>query len=194
MGYKKSTYTPQADVSVSTEEGFIVFRSKGDLYGLNVTIEGNPETLGIPWISDQKMLLATNISSSSYSVGLATANAPTENEVILKIPIIKTPVQPVTLNLIINNEVKLIDLGLPTGISDPLSKSIEIYPNPANTILYFKNLPKDVSISIFDLQGREIITRTITNNQVDISILDHGLYTIYIENGENTIIRKLIKH
>jgi hypothetical protein len=193
LGYKKSTATPQADIAVSAEDGYIVFRSKGDLYGLNVTVEGNPELFGTPQVFNIETLLATKISSSGYSIGLATAYAPAEDEIILKVPINDSPVQPVILSMKVNNKAKQIDLGMVVGVSEPLHKSIEMYPNPANTILYFKNLANEASISIYDLQGRKVITGIITNNKFDIGNLDHGLYTIRIEESKNTQIGKLIK-
>jgi hypothetical protein len=163
------------------------------LRGLNVTIEGNTQFLGSPLVLSTNSLLATNISSSVYSVGLAITNSPAENEIILKIPITKTPVQPIIIDMRINNNVKQVNLGLPTGFPEPFHQYIEMYPNPANTILYFKNLVGETSISIYDLLGRKVMSGIINNNQFDINNLDHGLYTIRIEDNKNIITGKLIK-
>lgn len=194
QGHKKSTNEPQADILVTAEDGNVVFSVTGDLYGLNITVEGNPDFFGTPQLFNTKILLATNISSSVYSIGMAIITSPAENEIILKIPITKTPVQPIIIHMRINNSVKQVNLGLPTGFTEPSHKSIEMYPNPANTILYFKNLVGEASISIYDMQGRTVISRTINESRIDIGNLDNGIYAVRIENGENTIIRKLIKH
>ena len=192
--YKKSTYIPQADVTVSIEDGAMVFRTLGQLYGLNVTFKENTEFFGAPQVLNTNTLLATNISSSVYSVGAATAYSPAENEILLRIPLINATIQPVNINLKINNRDKQIVLGIPTGIDAPMGKSIEMYPNPAKTILYFKNLTGETTISIYDSQGRKILIRKISDNQVDIGNMDNGLYTIHIEDSKKIIIRKLIKH
>jgi uncharacterized protein (TIGR02145 family) len=189
----KSTGVPLADVFVNVENGYLVFRSSGELFGLNLSVEGNTEVLGTPQVMDANTLLATNISSSVYSVGLASVNAPAENKIIMKIPLTGALVQPVILNMTINYRKEKVVLGMPDGLSEPLNKSIEMYPNPANMMLYFRNLVGETSISIFDLQGRKVMTGIITNNQVDIGNLDHGLYTIRIEDSKNIIIGKLIK-
>jgi hypothetical protein len=192
-GQQKSTAASRADVSVSAEDGYVVFRSGGDMLGLNIILDGNPENFGTPQILEPNMLVAENISSSGYSVGLATASAPAENSIILKIPMVSTPVQPVILTLKINNMDKQVDLGIPTGLSGFLNNSIEMYPNPANTTLYFRNLTGDAKISIYDLQGRELVSKIITDNWVDISNLEYGIYTVRIEDVNKIMIRKLIK-
>ena len=109
-------------------------------------------------------------------------------------------VAPVISNCLINadtirnieNGIITIE-GLPTGNSVSSVKSIEMYPNPANTMLYFRNLTGKTSISIYDMQGRKVLTGIITDNQVDIGNLDHGLYTVRIEDGKNIKIEKLVK-
>jgi hypothetical protein len=111
----------------------------------------------------------------------------------MRIPIISTGIKPLTLNLKINNQAKRIDLGVPTGIAGYSGSSIEMFPNPANTMLYFRNLTGVASITIIDLQGRELISGTITDGQVDISNLENGIYSVRIEDASHTLIRKLIK-
>jgi hypothetical protein len=110
-----------------------------------------------------------------------------------------------TANLVISNflfntdTLKTIEegiitiLGLPTGSYDLAANSIEMYPNPANTMLYFRNLTGNTKISIYDLQGRELVSKNISGDQIDISGLEYGIYTVRIESDETTIIRKLIK-
>jgi uncharacterized protein (TIGR02145 family) len=193
QGLKKSTYVPLSDIDVSVEDGTILFRSSGNLCGLNLSVEGNAEELGAPQAMNAHMLMATNISSSAYSVGLATAYPVSENEVILKIPLIEPITHPVRLTMKINNRLKQIELGAPTETVDPLSSNIEMYPNPANTILYFRNLPGETFISIYDMQGRKVTTGIIEDNRVDISNLDYGLYTVHINVNKNITILKLVK-
>jgi hypothetical protein len=194
QGHLKSTSVSQADISVEIENGNMVFRSSGDLKGLNIHIEGNAELLGVPEQSDANAILAVNYSSSELSIGLAMANTPPEDEVILTIPVNGVPDEPIILHLLVNNQEKQVNLGMLTGLTETFQKSIEIYPNPANTILYFKNLPKNVSISIFDLQGRKIKSGILTENQLDITELSFGFYTVHIEHANKTFIKKLIKH
>jgi len=69
-----------------------------------------------------------------------------------------------------------------------------IYPNPANDKLYIRNdqLP-NAQILIFDLQGKQVISRRIDSNPIDISSLSKGVYTVKIVDSGNIIMEKLIK-
>jgi uncharacterized protein (TIGR02145 family) len=185
---------PMADVTVLTEGGYVVFRSYGDLYGLNVSVGGKTAILGSPQIGDSNLLISSKTDSSSYSIAIATAYAPIENAIILKIPFSSSSSdQSLIFRMKINNQDKQVNLGIPVGLSKSVSKSVVMFPNPANTILYFKNLEDATSVSIYDILGRKITSGIITNNQFDISNLPHGLYTFRIEEGKNIYTGRLIK-
>jgi uncharacterized protein (TIGR02145 family) len=83
--------------------------------------------------------------------------------------------------------------GLPTVLQGSSQKNIEIYPNPGNTILHFRNLRGETSVIIYDLQGRRIMAKKITNDEIDISGLPHGFYTIQISDNNQSLTRKLIR-
>jgi uncharacterized protein (TIGR02145 family) len=68
------------------------------------------------------------------------------------------------------------------------------YPNPANDRLYLKNIKSsDAQIMIFDLHGKQVISRQISSNPIDISSLSKGVYTVKIVDSGNNVISKLIK-
>jgi uncharacterized protein (TIGR02145 family) len=85
------------------------------------------------------------------------------------------------------------DIPAITKLSDTFQKTIEMYPNPANTIIYFKNLPKNASVSIFDLNGRKIKSCIPAENQIDISDLTSGIYSVQITSDNKSFTKKLIK-
>ncbi len=61
-------------------------------------------------------------------------------------------------------------------------KEIEIYPNPATSIIYF-DLPKKgyIQYQIFDQLGHLVISSTkSTDGQIDISTLRNGIYVLHI--------------
>ncbi len=193
QGYLKRAAKSQADVSVAIENGKMVFRSSGDVQGLNVRLEENSALFGSPETPVAGALIASNYTSADISVGLAMSNAPAENEVILTIPVIDIPEKPVVLNLLINNREKQINLGTITGISETFQKAIEMYPNPAKTVLYFKNLSKNATITLYDLNGRKIRTFTPVSDHVDIGDLASGIYSIRIQSDNIVITKKIIK-
>ena len=190
---KKSFLSPQADIDVSLENGFVTIRPVGELYGFNLNITGNTESFSSPEILDRGFISAVNVTPGNYSVGLASANAPKGNDVIIKIPVNALPTQQVTVDLLINNKARQYVLGLPTNAPETSQKAVEFYPNPANTIVYFRNLSKHSLVTIYDLRGKVLIKTKVMDGWIDISSLADGVYFIHIRNDANTIIRKLVK-
>jgi hypothetical protein len=139
------------------------------------------------------MISATQITPDNYVVGLATADPPEENEVIMRIPVEREPDQQVAIDMLINGKSNHLEVMLPTGISSNISGQIEVYPNPAYTDLYFRNLQGRAYVSVYDFQGRNILSGVITGNHLNIAGLEIGFYILRIENGGNIKIVKVIK-
>ena len=139
------------------------------------------------------MLSATGISSGNYSVGLATSSPPAENQTIMKIPIQNVPEHQVVIEMLVNGRASHIEVGLPTGISKDIEGAVEVYPNPARSDLFFRNLKGRARITVFDFQGRELESGIIAGYHFDISHLENGFYTLRIEDGKNVTTLKLVK-
>ena len=78
-----------------------------------------------------------------------------------------------------------------TNLDELLSQNIAIYPNPASSFVFIeKNNSKPLDIKIFDLLGRIVLSSKLQaeKHQLDISILEDGIYFIAIEGQ----IKKLI--
>jgi hypothetical protein len=86
---------------------------------------------------------------------------------------------------------------LTTGINNiSLSESINIYPNPT-TDQFFIDLTNFNgivnSISIFDIQGKEVFRNdNITNDILQLNNLNEGIYVVHIESNQGAINRKVI--
>jgi PKD repeat protein len=86
----------------------------------------------------------------------------------------------------------------PVGINEIKGTELNIYPNPANNLIYIENVFNNVTIknkeiNIIDVLGKTVIS-TVANNiihKVDISNLSKGLYFIQINN--KSITHKFIK-
>ncbi len=83
--------------------------------------------------------------------------------------------------------------GVPTGFSNLADAENIIYPNPATNILYFSKEIGKAHISIFDINGKCIFNKQVTNNQIDISNFPNGIFTIKIENQKGTVTKKFVK-
>ncbi|WP_296386794.1 T9SS type A sorting domain-containing protein [Winogradskyella sp.] len=69
--------------------------------------------------------------------------------------------------------------------------SIKIFPNPARDILNFEGFNTSIEVSIFDVLGKSVLSKSLnTNETLDVSELVSGIYTITI-NG--TFASKFIK-
>ena len=82
------------------------------------------------------------------------------------------------------------------NISEINENNIIIYPNPSSTgIFYIKiNRAEKTQISIFDINGRNIISKNIdnNNNKIDISKEGKGLFLMKIQTDNSIIWKKII--
>jgi len=189
---KKSGKTDNTDVNITLVNNELLFQSNGELFGLNVRATENISVLGEPQFLNANMLNATNINANTYSIGLATANAPTENETFMKIPVALTQGTNLTFDLIINTIVKSVTVIGTTGIVTINDKAISVYPNPTNSILYVNGM-ENANIQLFDLTGKLLINQQNADNQINVSSLQNGIYSIKITNESGTVIRKFVK-
>ncbi|MEI6852408.1 MAG: T9SS type A sorting domain-containing protein [Bacteroidota bacterium] len=70
------------------------------------------------------------------------------------------------------------------------NKMISVYPNPFSDIITIStgNLT-DLKVQVFDLQGKNIMERTIetSNKQLDFSAFEQGMYLIMVLNKTNPL-------
>ncbi|MCR6638501.1 MAG: DUF3836 domain-containing protein [Sporocytophaga sp.] len=77
--------------------------------------------------------------------------------------------------------------GLPS-----VSKSdsnIIIYPNPASDFIQLKNFPNTSNISLLDITGRTF-NFNLVDDKIDISSLNPGIYTLFIDQNAYKILKK----
>jgi len=75
------------------------------------------------------------------------------------------------------------------------SEPIDIYPNPVNQYLSFKNLPSDTKLISIRNSNGQIIEQIIPHedNQVDLSNLASGTYVLEVVSETDTQTTRLIK-
>ena len=74
------------------------------------------------------------------------------------------------------------------------ANSFNVYPNPTNTgfvNLSSKNNSK-MSVRVFDLLGKQVLDKTISNNTLDVSGFTSGVYIIKVSQDNATITKKLV--
>ena len=75
--------------------------------------------------------------------------------------------------------------------------NIQIFPNPANDILYIKyNIDnmnsKDIHINMFSITGTKVKSELQLDNKIDIKDLDEGIYLIRINTNDNSLLKKIV--
>jgi hypothetical protein len=67
-------------------------------------------------------------------------------------------------------------------------QDLQLYPNPANTVITIVNIKAGNLLSIYDSQGRSVLTKRATNSQEDIQVekLSSGVYILQITNSDGT--------
>lgn len=72
------------------------------------------------------------------------------------------------------------------------SETVEIYPNPASTVVAIQTDDQFESVSIFNVSGRFI--RTEMSAVIDISDFSPGVYLLNIKTSGGITTRRLVKH
>lgn len=73
-----------------------------------------------------------------------------------------------------------------TEIQDLASETIKIFPNPVKDFIHLTGINKKISVFIYDLSGKLMLTKVIYNDsRIDISTYKPGLYFVNIIDREN---------
>jgi len=195
----KAPAANNSDVSIVREGNNLIFRSYGNLIGLNVSVTENFSALGTPVFNNQSMMHATNISSDQFLIGLATANSPANAEVIMTIPIKDTFKGAIVFNMIINTTPKESIVSVASGTNNPYDQAVVVYPNPAKDKVWVKIANEAASVvRVYNSLGQMVYNSTIDNKQlmqIDTrSWYKEGIYQLQIVDANKTVIhnQKLI--
>ena len=81
-----------------------------------------------------------------------------------------------------------------SDIKQNADEQVVIYPNPASDKLFIRNLHStDPVLVILDMQGKQVLRKSIGTDPVDISFLSKGIYIIKLFDSGNIRIDRLVK-
>ena len=192
----KAAKSTAADVTVTFESDEILFRSTGQLYGLDVSVTENFQILGEPEILNTYMLKATHVTSEKYAVGLATAISPSDNEIFMRIPVTPAGVASLSFEMMINTVPKGVMVSfLPSSLDKPDESGVTVFPNPASRELNVTGLEINSFVSVYDMGGREVLSFLATAPEmvVDISSLQSGVYIIATGHAAGRSFTRFLK-
>lgn len=77
---------------------------------------------------------------------------------------------------------------------EPTIEGLSIYPNPVNNgkIYITTKSSMDKKVEIYNVIGKKVLEMVVTSKELNISMLEAGVYIIKIKEGEASATRKLI--
>jgi hypothetical protein len=77
------------------------------------------------------------------------------------------------------------------------NKGVKVYPNPSNGLftIAIENFSGDMTLAIYDINGRNVFSKTgdyLTNNNVNLSGLQKGIYILNIKGANLSYSEKII--
>ena len=79
------------------------------------------------------------------------------------------------------------------SIAENTNYKLKVYPNPVKDKLFISGNKTPISISIFNVLGKEVISIKNTNN-INVQALPSGVYMIRISDGIQQTAQKFIKN
>jgi hypothetical protein len=74
------------------------------------------------------------------------------------------------------------------------SSELTLYPNPAAQTVYFSSAVNGAKITVINSVGQTVMNTVLTQNNLDISRLQPGVYTIVIKSGGKSVVKKFVKN
>jgi hypothetical protein len=95
-----------------------------------------------------------------------------------------------------NNRIDNIKFtGSTLSTSDFGRTGVSIYPNPVRSggvITINTNNSQPLQVTVFDVLGKQVLSRTISNNTLNVSSLKAGVYLVQVTDNNKTTTRKLV--
>ena len=97
-------------------------------------------------------------------------------------------------NPTINTTLNIVE-GSALNIEDETLVDVSIYPNPVEAVLTIETSADLINkiATVFDMNGKRILSQKLTTNTLDVSRLESGIYFLRLESEGRSIKRKFIK-
>ncbi len=72
--------------------------------------------------------------------------------------------------------------------------TFKVFPNPSTNGFVNISSPnaEAISVNVYDVLGKQVLNNTITNNRLNVSSLNSGLYILKISQNGNSVTKKLV--
>jgi len=80
------------------------------------------------------------------------------------------------------------------GTNELAVSSFEMYPNPTSSELTLANLPTEGTITVLDLSGKKLMSKTISNatEKLVVNQLSSGIYLVAVSTAQGQITKRLV--
>lgn len=81
-------------------------------------------------------------------------------------------------------------------VKTEFNSQLEVYPNPTSDRLFFRSAPIGSRVQVFNIQGQEIVSQLINNEQEGVNLegLPAGTYHLQMTNGKSIQKATILKH
>lgn len=79
------------------------------------------------------------------------------------------------------------------GVSSFVESTIKVYPNPVEDILNIQADFPILSVRFYDITHREVLQLTGDVKEINLSMLQEGLYFMHIDTPEGKVLEKIVK-
>jgi hypothetical protein len=96
-------------------------------------------------------------------------------------------------NLFVSNGQLLLDAST-ISLEQQHLNDLNIYPNPASSSISIEGLTKEVSVFMYDMNGKLVRTSSMSpvNNLLSLPALSKGYYQVIIRDGNYFKLEKLL--
>lgn len=74
------------------------------------------------------------------------------------------------------------------------TNKFEVYPNPFVDVIHFSSVDHIKQVSLFDMEGKQVLAPTLPSEIMSLSKLSSGVYFLYVTNDNGEVfVKKLVK-
>lgn len=84
-----------------------------------------------------------------------------------------------------------VENGLTLNQDSKLVEKLDLYPNPTQGKLFFKNIPMGDHVAIYDITGKKVLISKVETSFIDVSPLKNGIY--FLKTHSNLIGKFVIQ-
>ncbi|HEY8658159.1 MAG TPA: fibronectin type III domain-containing protein [Hanamia sp.] len=193
-----------AEIASATDVDYYIFSTSGSQKNVKVTLTNLPANYNLALYNSKGNQLATstNASTSNETVVYNTNKAATYYVKVYGATSSDfSSTQCYTVNVLTGNSTFTAMIASGSANTSVTGGGLKLYPVPASTAvtIYFDAYAKgNADISILNELGQQVIVKSMpvnagTNfNTIDVSILNPGIYTVKVNNGQEIQTKKMI--